>query len=74
MSEEELEELRQAALRERLTLSEWARRALRRARKAQGGPTPQGKLLALERAMAHSYPTGDIDEMLSDIEGGRDLR
>ncbi len=28
----------------------------------------------IERALACNHPTGDIDEMLADIERGRDLR
>ncbi len=70
----ELKALRHAALREGLTLSEWARRALRRAHQAQAGPTPDQKLRALDRALRCSHPTGDIDQMLSEVERGRDLR
>jgi len=32
------------------------------------------RLQALDRALACHHPTGDIDEMLADIERGRDLR
>ena len=74
VSEDELISLRQAARRTGLTVSEWARRALRRARDEQAGPTAESRLRALERALACNHPTGDIDEMLADIERGRDLR
>ena len=74
VSEDELSSLRQAARRNGLTVSEWARRALRRARDEQAGPTAESRLRALERALACNHPTGDIDEMLADIERGRDLR
>lgn len=74
VSEDELSSLRQAARRTGLTVSEWARRALRRARDEQAGPTAESRLRALERALACNHPTGDIDEMLADIERGRDLR
>ena len=74
VSEEEMSSLRQAARRTGLTVSEWARRALRRARDEQAGPTAESRLRALERALACNHPTGDIDEMLADIERGRDLR
>ncbi|MXY23439.1 MAG: antitoxin [Acidobacteria bacterium] len=74
MSEEELASLRQAATRADLTLSEWARRALRRERDSSSGPTPASRLRALDQALACDHPTGDIDKMLADIERGRDLR
>ena len=74
VSEQEMISLRQAARRTGLTVSEWARQALRRARDEQAGPTAESRLRALERALACNHPTGDIDEMLADIERGRDLR
>ena len=74
VSEDELSSLRQAARRTGLTVSEWVRRALRRARDEQAGPTAESRLRAVERALACNHPTGDIDEMLADIERGRDLR
>ena len=74
ISSDELKALRHAALREGLTLSEWARRVLRRAQQAQAGPTPDQKLRALDQALRCGHPTGDIDQMLSEVERGRDLR
>ena len=74
MSEEELASLRQVAERVGLTLSEWARRALWHARDAHAGPTPDSRLRALDQALDCHHPTGDIDQMLADIEHGRDLR
>ena len=72
--EEEAEQLRRSAEREGLTLSEWARRALRRARRNQSGPTPAGKLKALDRALGCGHPTGDMDTILVEMERGRGLR
>ena len=74
MSEAEVASLRRVARRAGLTVSEWARRALRAARNAQVVPSPASKLQALERALGCNHPTGDIVEMLADIERGRDLR
>jgi hypothetical protein len=73
MDEEEVKRLRICAERAGLTLSEWARRALRRAEKAQEGASPEQKCLALETALKCDYPTGDIEQFLSEIERGRDL-
>ena len=74
MSEAEAASLRQVARRAGLTLSEWVRRALRAARDTQAGPSAPSKLEALERALGCNHPTGDIDEMLAEIDRGRDLR
>ena len=74
MSEAEVASLRQVARRAGLTVSEWARRALRAARDSQAGPSPASRLEALDRALLCNHPTGDIDDMLADIERGRDLR
>ena len=80
VSEKEMSSLGQAARRTGLTLNEWARQALRRARDEQADPSPaqtpgaENRLRSLERALACNHPTGDIDEMLADIERGRDFR
>ena len=74
MSDAEAASLRQVARRAGLTVSEWARRALRAARDAQAGPSPSSRVDALDRALACNHPTGDIGELLADIERGRDLR
>lgn len=71
MSDAEAASLRHVARRAGLTLSEWARRALRAAHDAQAGPSPGSRLDALDRALTCNHPTGDISEMLADIERGR---
>ena len=73
MPDEEIEELRRSAEREGMSLSEWARIALRRAQRSQQGPTAEDKLTAVERALECGHPTGDIQEILASIEKGRDL-
>lgn len=73
MPEEEIEELRRAAERAGMSLSEWARVALRQAKRRQQGPTAAEKLEAMERALECGHPTGDIHEILASIEMGRDL-
>jgi len=74
VKDEEIERLRQCAARDGLTLSEWARQALERARRDQEGPTPEQKRKALDRALGCGQPTADIEEVLADIERGRGLR
>ena len=74
MKEEEIERIRRCAERERLTVSEWARRALRRAQRRQAAPTPVQKMKALDSALNCGHPTGDIEVILASIEQGRGLR
>ena len=61
-------QLRKAAQRNRVSKGEWVRRALRRSVvPAKGGKTsdPVARLASL------SAPTGNIEQMLSEIEIGR---
>lgn len=70
LDEAELQDLREAARREGVPVSEWVRRALREARRRE----PQGdldrKLQAVRKAMQYNGPTADIDQMLAEIEQG----
>lgn len=70
LDEVEFGELRAAARRQGVPVSEWVRSALRQAR----GREPQGdfdsKLRAVRAAAQHEFPTAEIDEMLADIERG----
>jgi len=66
----ELREIRRAARRDRLTVSEWVRRCLRDARRLQPGRDAGRKLQAIRSAARHEFPTGDIAQMLAEIESG----
>lgn len=70
MGEDELDEIRAAARRRRMTVAEWVRQSLREARKGEPGRTVDEKLRSLEEARRHSHPTGDIEEMLEEIARG----
>jgi hypothetical protein len=48
------------------------RRTLREARSRQPVHEPQWKLKAVRKAAKYSIPTGDIDQMLAEIERGYD--
>ena len=74
MDEAEARELRRLAESEGLTLSEWVRRVLRRAAARRAAPSVERRLAALGRALECGHPTGDIDQLLSEIESGRALR
>ena len=70
LQEEELAEIRRVARRHRMTVAEWVRQALRRARRDEPAVDPRRKLAAVREAAQGSYPTADIDVMLSEIEAG----
>jgi hypothetical protein len=71
LEEAELDEIQRAADREELTLSEWVRKALREARARQPLRSKEAKLAVVREAVKHSFPTGDIEQMLGEIERGR---
>ena len=70
LPDQEMSEIQRLAKRERLTVGEWVRRALREARTNRPAIEPEIKLKAIRRAVTYSFPTGDIAQMLSEIERG----
>lgn len=69
LEEEEYIEIRGIARRQRLTLAEWVRQALRKAAVDQPG-TADAKLRAIVDASRHRFPTADIDVMIQEIDYG----
>lgn len=70
LPDSDMDEIRRFARREKLTVGEWVRKVLRDARSRQPVHEPQAKLKAVRKATQHSFPTADIDQMLSEIEQG----
>lgn len=70
MDDVELEEIKRAAHRNRMTVAEWVRQALRVARRQDAPLSTDRKIQAVREATRHDYPSGGIDEMLADIERG----
>ena len=70
LDEAELKKIQQLARRQRLTLAEWVRDALRAASRQEPGSDAKRKLDVVRAASALSFPSGSIEEMLSDIEKG----
>lgn len=68
--ESELDEVRRVAERHHMTVAEWVRQALRAARRQEPEREAQEKLDAIRRAAEHDFPSGDIDQMLAEIERG----
>ena len=70
LPDQEMADIKRLARRERLTVGEWVRRALREAREQEPSADPETKLSAIRRAAECSFPTADIEQMLSEIERG----
>ena len=70
LDEAELAEIRRAAGADGVTVSEWVRQVLRRARRDAPREDAQRRLAAVEAAMKHDFPSGDIEQMLREIELG----
>ena len=68
--DDELRDIQRLARQHRMTTAEWVRRSLRSAREAESGADVSQKRAAIRAAVRHSFPTGDIDSMLADIERG----
>ena len=68
LEDSELQEIQQIARERRMTLDEWVRAALREARRRER--RVEDKLEAVRRAVRHSFPTADIEQMLKEIEQG----
>lgn len=71
-ADDEYREIQAAAERQRMTVAEWVRQSLRKARYEQARDV-DFKLRAIAEAVRHEYPTADIDVMLEEIDAGRGL-
>lgn len=72
LEDDELADIRALARRRHQTTAAWVRDALRTARAAADYPLPETRLRAVREAAAHAFPSGDIDDMLGEIERGYD--
>ncbi len=70
LKDEEFEQLREVAREQGMTVSEWVRQVLRKARSERPAVDRARKLAAVRAAARHDFPTADIDEMLNEIERG----
>jgi hypothetical protein len=63
-------EIQKMARARHMSIAEWVRQALERARERQPLGEPSKKLEIVRAAARHEYPTADIDRMLTEIERG----
>ena len=70
LDDREMRDIHRAARRNRMSLSEWVRQALRAARRQEPRVESRKKLSVVQMAARHSFPTGDIGQILEEIERG----
>ena len=70
LDDEELADIQQLARRRHQTTAAFVRDALRAARDTSAHPDTGRKLRAVRESAAFSYPSGDVEAMLADIERG----
>jgi hypothetical protein len=70
LEEAELRDLQRLARARRMTTAEWVRQTLRAARRKEPLGDAGKKIEVIRAAARHSFPTGDIDDILRDIERG----
>jgi SOS response regulatory protein OraA/RecX len=70
LDEDELRAIQDIAKQHRTTVAEWVRQALRAARRQEPRVDAERKLKAVRAAVRHQFPTGDIRQMLAEIESG----
>lgn len=70
LDEKEYREIKKVARRHGLSLSEWVRRSLRKARHQEPTADASRKLEAVRAAAKHDFPTADVPQMLREIEQG----
>ncbi len=74
LDDKEMRDVQRIAKRQQLTVSEWVRQALRAAQR-QVPLTDANKKLGVVRAAArHDFPTGDVDQMLREIDQGYQVK
>lgn len=66
--DDEYADVRATAARHGMTVSDWVRRTLRQARRAEESGTVADRLAAIRTAARHRFPAPDIDTMLEEIE------
>lgn len=70
LEDPEYRDIQRMARANHMTLAEWVRRALAAARRREPGIEPSKKLSAVRAATRHAFPSGDIGDMLAQIERG----
>jgi len=66
----EYREIQRVARSRHMSIAEWVRQALQLARRHEPSTDTGKKLAAIRAAARHSFPSGDIEAVLAEIESG----
>lgn len=66
----EYREIKRMARARHMSIAEWVRQALAMARQREPLKDAEKKLDAIRDAARHEFPSGDIEDMLAEIERG----
>jgi SOS response regulatory protein OraA/RecX len=70
LDDDELRAIQEIAKQQRTSVAEWVRQALRAARRREPRLDAERKLKAVRAAVNHQFPSGDIQQILAEIESG----
>ena len=70
LDEEELRSLKECAKKEKITVSDWVRRALRHEMNERPAEGARKKLEMIRRYARYDFPSGDYDTLAAEIESG----
>ncbi len=70
LDDDELGQIQRLARGRRMTTAAWVRESLQASVEAETRVDLEAKLAAIRRAIGHELPTGDIDQLLAEIESG----
>ncbi len=70
LQDSEYRDIQRAARARHMSLAEWVRQALEAARRKEPDGNLTRKIEAIHAAAQHEFPSGDIDNMLAEIEVG----
>lgn len=74
LDDKEMRDIQRTAKRQQVTVAEWVRQALRAARREVPLTDTKKKLGVVHAAVRHEFPTGDIDQMLREIDQGYQVK
>lgn len=70
LDDKELRDIQRIAKQKQMTVAEWVRQVLRKAREEAPTMDKGKKLAILRNAATHRFPTADIEQMLQEISQG----
>ena len=70
LDEQEFDDIQDVARRNRMTVAEWLRQALRAARRREPRQAVEQKIEAVRAAARYDFPVGEIGQVLEEIERG----